>query len=82
MTETKKSMKWMDALKEYNSKTGKSWIIPKKDTEEYNEVKKIQTGGGITIPIVESNILKVKKPRKKRVLLIKDPVVPIDPVVT
>jgi len=32
---------WITALKEYNNKKGGSWCVPKKDTNEYNEVKKI-----------------------------------------
>lgn len=32
---------WISALKEYNNKKGGSWCVPKKDTNEYNEVKKI-----------------------------------------
>jgi hypothetical protein len=32
---------WMKALKEFNTSKGGSWSIPKKDSEEYLEVKKI-----------------------------------------
>lgn len=32
---------WMKALKEFNTSKGGSWCIPKKDSEEYLEVKKI-----------------------------------------
>jgi actin-related protein len=33
---------WMKALKEFNASKGGSWSIPKKGSEEYLEVKKIQ----------------------------------------
>ena len=32
---------WITALKEYNNKKGGMWCVPKKDTPEYNEIKKI-----------------------------------------
>jgi len=35
------SSSWIEALKQYSKKNGK-YIIPKKSTKEYNEVKKIQ----------------------------------------
>ena len=31
--------KWFDALKEWNKKKGGKWVIPKKGSKEYNEVK-------------------------------------------
>ena len=31
--------KWFDALKEWNTKKGGKWIIPKKGTKDYNEIK-------------------------------------------
>ena len=34
---------YMEALKEYNAKSGKKWCIPKKGTAEYNEVMRIKT---------------------------------------
>lgn len=34
----KKPSRWLQALKEYNKDTGK-YSIPKKDTEEYNQVR-------------------------------------------
>lgn len=34
-------MKWIDALKEWNKKKGGKYVIPKKGTEGYNEVKKM-----------------------------------------
>jgi len=46
-------MKWIEALKEYNSKTGKKWFVPKKGTAEYNAVMKIMNGklkGGVKTP--------------------------------
>lgn len=33
--------KWLLALKEWNSKTGKPYIVPKKGTKEYDAVKKL-----------------------------------------
>ncbi len=32
---------WITALKEYNDKKGGMWCVPKKDSNEYNEIKKI-----------------------------------------
>jgi hypothetical protein len=38
-------MKWISALKEWNSKTNKGkWCIPRKGSSEYDDVKKIMTG--------------------------------------
>lgn len=34
-------MTWLAACKEYATRTGK-WIVPKKDSAEYTEIKKIQ----------------------------------------
>ena len=31
--------KWFDALKEWNDKKGGKWVIPKKGSKEYNEIK-------------------------------------------
>ena len=35
-------MTWLNALKVWNAKKGGKYVIPKKGTEEYNQVKKIQ----------------------------------------
>ena len=39
-------MKWIDALKKWNSQKGNSdaWCIPKKGTKEYDKVKGIMEG--------------------------------------
>ena len=36
-------MKWIDALKIYNA--GKMWCVPRKGTPEYDEVRRIMSGG-------------------------------------
>lgn len=33
---------WIHALKVWNAKKGGKYVVPKKGTAEYNEVKKIQ----------------------------------------
>lgn len=38
-------MAWVDALKAYAAKKGVKYHIPKKGTEAYEEVKKLQRGG-------------------------------------
>jgi len=43
-TKSKKKMNagmkgWFNALKEWNNKKGGKWVIPKKGSKEYNEVK-------------------------------------------
>lgn len=39
-------MKWIQALKEWNSKTNKGkWCIPRKGSSEYDDVKKIMNKG-------------------------------------
>lgn len=38
-------MKWIEALKEWNTKQGGKWCIPKKGSPEYDAVKKIMGGG-------------------------------------
>ena len=30
---------WFNALKEWNNKKGGKWVIPKKGSKEYNEIK-------------------------------------------
>tara|TARA_R110000851_G_scaffold174501_4_gene320707 strand:- start:1202 stop:1348 length:147 start_codon:yes stop_codon:yes gene_type:complete len=30
---------WFNALKEWNTKKGGKWVIPKKGSKEYNEIK-------------------------------------------
>ncbi len=38
-------MKWIQALKDWNSKTNKGkWCIPRKGSSEYDDVKKIMSG--------------------------------------
>ena len=32
---------WFNALKEWNNKKGGKWVIPKKGSSDYNEVKKL-----------------------------------------
>jgi hypothetical protein len=32
---------WIKALKQWNDKKGGAWCVPRKGSEEYNEVKKI-----------------------------------------
>lgn len=44
-------MSWVAALQEYNSKTGTKFVVPKKDTPEYHEVKKIQEAGKASAPV-------------------------------
>lgn len=39
-------MRWVDALKEWNSKRGGKYFIPKKDSAEYLEVKALMGAGG------------------------------------
>ncbi len=33
---------YMEALKEYNAKSGEKWCIPKRGTKEYNEVMRLK----------------------------------------
>jgi len=37
----KKASQWLNALKEYSKKSGK-YVVPKKGTKEYDEVKALQ----------------------------------------
>ena len=34
-------MNWRQALKQYNDGDGGQWVIPKKGTEQYDEVRKL-----------------------------------------
>jgi len=35
---------WIEALKAWNAKKGGKYMIPRKDTEEYNQVRKLMGG--------------------------------------
>lgn len=37
-------MNWMTALKKYNEKFSNVWVVPKKGTEGYENVKNIMNG--------------------------------------
>ena len=64
---------WITALKEYNSNK-KTWCVPKKDSQDYNEVKKIMekiksgdnNKGGEIISNQEIKQLKSDKQKKYR----------------
>jgi len=60
-------MSWLSACKEYAAKTGK-WTVPKKDSPEYAEVKKImdrlsaEKSAGAAAPEKPRPVLKVPAP--------------------
>lgn len=77
-------MSWVAALQEYNSKTGTKFVVPKKDTPEYEEVKKIQASKA-TAPV--TTIKKVTPPaatapkgrgRPKKIHPDVEPVAPVE----
>ena len=37
-----KGMSWMEALKSWNKKKGGKYMIPKKGSKEYNEIKEMK----------------------------------------
>jgi hypothetical protein len=56
---------WLQACKEYATKHGK-WVVPKKDSPEYAEIKKIQERmGGAKAPEAKPKETKPRKPRVK-----------------
>ena len=52
-------MKWVEALKIYNSNRG-MWCVPKKGTDDYNDVMKIMKGENAVIKKPENNDKKPK----------------------
>ena len=53
---------WIFALKEWNKAKGGKYVVPKKNTKEYNEVKLIQSkvqvrNGGFILPMLASAII-------------------------
>ena len=84
-------MSWISALQEYNSKTGAKFMVPKKDTPEYEEVKKIQASKATapvttikkvvpaeaTAPKGRGRPKKVKVPDADPVAPVEKPVVPV-----
>ena len=78
MSATKKSSLWIDALKAYSS--GKKYTIPKKDTDQYREVRALMEKMRVGEPVREAIVAPVvKKPRKKAVT--KKAVEIVEPVV-
>ena len=54
-------MRWLDALKMWNEKKGGKWIIPRKETAEYTEIRRMMDGESAPAPA------KKKVPRVKKV---------------
>jgi hypothetical protein len=54
----------MKALKEFNTSKGGSWSIPKKDSEEYLEVKKIMESLSTTVSQGRNPATKQPTPEK------------------
>ena len=58
-------MKWIDALKQFNS-TRDKWIVPKKETPEYQEVVKIMNSDRPSTPVNSEPVKKVKKMKEPK----------------
>jgi len=61
-----REMNWLDACKEYAKQTGK-WVVPKKDSEEYNAIRKLM--GSAEAPAPESKPTTEPFKTEKRVVV-------------